>query len=185
MRQCSLSHFSLKLSNSYSQRPTSSTPPTPSTATSILSPRLTPPFGVPIKSTLMDSNNKGHASGPPTSFRFCTGSSRSNSVSQVSDTTESISPPFLYSISNSEEAASNHNGKAYDQREILHAHAPMYPTREEALHYSAMGHDLSRLTATKSPLGSDGFHNRMIGGQFAVGSIDLPFQAQVEHLQEI
>lgn len=110
--------------------PISPTPPTPSTATSILTqntPRPSPPGFYPTPDYCSSSApylpNGYTSSGPAssctthTAFKFDAGSSRSNSVNQDSDVSESSSPRYTYTFPRSVEGTPQ-VGRAYDKVDL-------------------------------------------------------------------
>ena len=115
---------------------------------------------------------------PLSSFKFCTGSSRSNSVNQDSDLSESNSPRCTYSFSRSEEVPPQ-IGRSHDHVDLLRDHIPFLPISEDgSLHCSTMSHDLLRFTG-KSRLNSDASHNQLICGQTSVPGFASQHRAQV------
>lgn len=175
--------------------PTSPTPPTPSTATSILTqtPRPSPPglynhappycsSSVPylprgpasgLPPTCSSSSSSSHAP-PPTTFKFDTGSSRSNSV-QESDFSESNSPRYTYTFPRSVEGTPQ-IGRAYDQVDLPLEQAP--PTRLESgrgrekmmVQAHHVSHEPIRFGECRGRPGSATTHHK-VGGY---GDIDSP-----------
>ena len=109
--------------------PTSPSPPTPSTATSVLTPRPSPPGFYPTPPYCSASTSYLPPSAPPTnlpgvpgnthpsSFKFDTGSSRSNSVNQDSDISESNYPRYTYTFPQPGEGTPQ-IPRAYDQVDL-------------------------------------------------------------------
>lgn len=109
--------------------PTSPSPPTPSTTTSVLTPRPSPPGFYPTPSycsvstsylppSALPPNSPGAPSNPhPSSFKFDTGSSRSNSVNQDSDISESNFPRYTYTLPRSGEGTPQIS-RAYDKVDL-------------------------------------------------------------------
>lgn len=105
---------------------TTPAPATPSTATSLLTPRPSPPAFNPTPPycsssvSFLPSSNAGRMTSgthlPPSSFKFDAGSSRSNSVNQDSDLSESNSPRYTYTFPHSE--GSPHITSAYEQVDV-------------------------------------------------------------------
>ncbi len=117
-----LSCFRVKHGKGSPLSPVSATPPTPSTATSVVShspPGFypTPPYCSASASHLSRAP-ANHAHVPPSSFKFDTGSSRSNSENQDSDL-ETNSPRYTYTFPRSGEGTpqSSHSN-AYDQVDL-------------------------------------------------------------------
>lgn len=113
--------------------PVSPTPPTPSTATSVLTPRPSPPGFYPTPPYCSASTSylppgpahpvgsaaasSAHYPPPPSSFKFDAGSSRSNSVNQDSDLSESNSPRYTYTFPRPGEGTPQ-IPRAYDQVDL-------------------------------------------------------------------
>lgn len=111
--------------------PCSSSPPTPSTATSILTTPHPSPPGFPSycsASTPYLPSSSTAATDPATShnpatFKFDAGSSRSNSVNQDSDFSESNFPRYTYTLPQSGEVTPQ-IPRAYDQVDLPLPHLP-------------------------------------------------------------
>ena len=113
--------------NSSPLSPISPTPPTPSTATSIITPRPSPPGFYPTPPycstsapylSSVPSFPAVNNSQPPSAFKFdAGGSSRSNSVNQDSDLSESNSPRYTYTFPRSGEGTPQ-IPRAYDQVDL-------------------------------------------------------------------
>lgn len=112
--------------------PVSPTPPTPSTTTSILTqqtttPRPSPPGFFPTPPYCSSSAPylpHGHVHLPAvcshahSAFKFDAGSSRSNSVNQDSDASESSSPRYTYTFPRSVEGTPQVGRAAYDKVDL-------------------------------------------------------------------
>ena len=154
------------------------TPPTPSTATSVLSPRTSPPGFPPTppyssstsclpSSSLSTGLPTGLMSGPfHSSFKFDAGSSRSNSVNQDSDFSESNSPGYTYTLPRSGEGTpsimrahdpmdqrTSRIGRGYDQVDLHHDQMTFNDSRVER---NGVGYDSGIFPGPRGRLRSDG-----------------------------
>lgn len=173
--------------NSSPLSPISPTPPTPSTATSVITPRPSPPGFYPTppycstSAPYLSSVPAVNHSHPPSAFKFDASSSRSNSVNQDSDLSESNSPRYTYTFPRSGEGTPQ-IPRAYDQVDL-----PL----EEMLGQLGNGsadirphHDPIRLTESRVRIGSAST-NRSVGRYVDIDSPHLRTQVRMISILKI